>query len=236
MSTLEEICRAALPTDPLPPRKERDASIAHAPVRTHHLNESEQKVTRHHSLLHLPLHLSAPSIRSISLLHLPAPFTRFILRSRFAAARRSRPPLPPAAADRLQTPVLELKGQIVLPTALRSFYFIPFFFLIFSLARLLLLANQSSSRAQSITIVHSRLLSSIVDCWTIGFVDGANGASFSFPLLFDTSVALNLIAAHKITQVHSAANTQQVAVRQRQKSPSALKLKFKRFLGIIPCG
>ena len=100
MSTLEEICRAALPTDPLPPRKERDASIAHAPVRTHHLNESEQKVTRHHSLLDLPLHLSAPSIRSIYPLHLPAPSTRSIYALHSPLAFRSRPPQPPAAAAR----------------------------------------------------------------------------------------------------------------------------------------
>ena len=48
MSTLEEICSAALPVDPLPPRRrERDAAIAHAPLRNHQLNADEQKVTHY---------------------------------------------------------------------------------------------------------------------------------------------------------------------------------------------
>jgi len=55
MSTLEEICSAALPVDPLPPRRrERDAAIAHAPLRNHQLNADEQKLAIRNALRYFP--------------------------------------------------------------------------------------------------------------------------------------------------------------------------------------
>lgn len=43
MSSLKEICEGIV-VDPLPPRKERDESVAHAPVRTPDLTADEQRV------------------------------------------------------------------------------------------------------------------------------------------------------------------------------------------------
>lgn len=43
MDTLKKLC-AGLPIDPLPDKRIRDPSIAHAPVRNHQLTEAEQKV------------------------------------------------------------------------------------------------------------------------------------------------------------------------------------------------
>jgi hypothetical protein len=50
MATLSEIC-SGLPVDRLPPAKQRDESVPHAPVRVHNLNQSEQKVSTHHVVL-----------------------------------------------------------------------------------------------------------------------------------------------------------------------------------------
>ena len=44
MATLLEIC-SGLPVNRLPPAKQRDESVPHAPVRVHNLNQSEQKVS-----------------------------------------------------------------------------------------------------------------------------------------------------------------------------------------------
>ena len=44
MATLMEIC-SGLPVNRLPPAKQRDESVPHAPVRVHNLNQSEQKVS-----------------------------------------------------------------------------------------------------------------------------------------------------------------------------------------------
>ena len=39
-----QIFRKGIPTDPMPERQERDEFLPHAPVRTHGLNEDEEKV------------------------------------------------------------------------------------------------------------------------------------------------------------------------------------------------
>lgn len=44
MSSLKEIC-VGIPTDPLPRARERDESVAHAPVRTPNLSHDEQRVS-----------------------------------------------------------------------------------------------------------------------------------------------------------------------------------------------
>ncbi len=46
MSSLKELC-SGLPVDPLPPRRPRDESVPHAPVRTPNLSDDERRVSPH---------------------------------------------------------------------------------------------------------------------------------------------------------------------------------------------
>ncbi|XP_060071022.1 urocanate hydratase-like [Ylistrum balloti] len=56
MSSLKEICEG-LPLDPLPPRRERDESVPHAPVRTPDLSPEEQRLALENSLRYFPPNL-----------------------------------------------------------------------------------------------------------------------------------------------------------------------------------
>lgn len=44
MSSLKDIC-GGIPVDPLPPKRERDESVPHAPVLTPGLNEEDERVS-----------------------------------------------------------------------------------------------------------------------------------------------------------------------------------------------
>lgn len=44
MSSLKDIC-SGLPLDPMPPARERDDTVPHAPNRTHNLTDEEQRVS-----------------------------------------------------------------------------------------------------------------------------------------------------------------------------------------------
>ena len=68
MSSLKEICEG-LVTDPLPPRRERDELVAHAPVRTPDLTADEQRVSGYIHLPFYPYIIQKRFIRAMKLLH-----------------------------------------------------------------------------------------------------------------------------------------------------------------------
>ncbi|XP_077993367.1 urocanate hydratase-like [Glandiceps talaboti] len=52
MSSLKEVCE--WPLDELPPRRPRDESVPHAPVRTHNLNQEQQRLALQNALRYFP--------------------------------------------------------------------------------------------------------------------------------------------------------------------------------------
>lgn len=52
MASLKDLC-CSLPVDPLPPPRERDNSVPHAPVRTVNLTADERRVCRFFSVVEI---------------------------------------------------------------------------------------------------------------------------------------------------------------------------------------